>query len=192
MAHVFVWVGEDLVSSLCYTPRNPQKHHPSPTLTRSPYPLFITGADNEKTYPIRAGEVKKGMIVLLKGFPCKVIEMTTSKTGKHGHAKANITGVDIFTGKKCQDISPTSHNMAAPFVTVSNWQLTDISDDGFASLMSEGGDTREDLKIPDNDSPDAELGDKIRATFDAGEKDVFVVVTKAMETECITAFRVAD
>jgi len=32
----------------------------------------------EKTYPIRAGEVKKGMIILLKGFPCKVVEVTTS------------------------------------------------------------------------------------------------------------------
>jgi len=118
------------------------------------------------------------MIVLLKGFPCKVVEMTTSKTGKHGHAKANITGVDIFTGRKCQDISPTSHNMAAPFVTVTNWQITDISDDGFASLMNENGETREDLKLPDHESPDPELGDKIRTLLNSAEKDVFVVVTK--------------
>ena len=37
--------------------------------------------------------------------------------GKHGHAKANITGIDIFTGKKVVDISPTSHNMTQPVVT---------------------------------------------------------------------------
>ena len=66
------------------------------------------------TVPIRAGEVKKGMMVMLKGFPCKVIEVTTSKTGKHGHAKANITGTDIFTGKKYEDVCPTSHNMDVP------------------------------------------------------------------------------
>ena len=147
------------------------------------------GADAEKTYPIRAGEVKKGMIVLLKGFPCKVVEMTTSKTGKHGHAKANITGVDIFTGKKCQDISPTSHNMAAPFVTVTNWMITDVSDDGFASLMNEGGETREDLKLPDQDSPDPELGSKIRELLASAEKDVFVVVTKG---ECFAVLRMSD
>jgi hypothetical protein len=53
---------------------------------------FATGGDvSEKVYPIRAGEVKKGMIVLLKGFPCKVIEVTTSKTGKHGHAKVSCS-----------------------------------------------------------------------------------------------------
>lgn len=66
--------------------------------------------------PIRAGEIKKGMIVYLKDKPCKVIELTTSKTGKHGHAKANITGTDIFTGKKVIDISPTSHTMCKYFV----------------------------------------------------------------------------
>lgn len=33
---------------------------------------------------------------------------------QHGHAKANITGVDIFTGNKYMDVSPTSHTMSAP------------------------------------------------------------------------------
>lgn len=150
------------------------------------------GADAEKTYPIRAGEVKKGMVVMLKGFPCKVVEMTTSKTGKHGHAKANITGVDIFTGRKCQDISPTSHNMMAPFVTVKNYQLSDISEDGYVTLMTEEGDTREDLKLPTSDSADPELGKKIQDIFNEGSKDVYVVVTKAMDTESITSFRTAE
>ena len=61
---------------------------------------FTTGGDvSEKVYPIRAGEVKKGMIVLLKGFPCKVIEVTTSKTGKHGHAKVSGTGGGWLCGR---------------------------------------------------------------------------------------------
>ncbi|GBG29247.1 Eukaryotic translation initiation factor 5A [Hondaea fermentalgiana] len=145
----------------------------------------------EKTYPIRAGEVKKGMIVMLKGFPCKVIEVTTSKTGKHGHAKANITGLDIFTGAKKVDISPTSHNMTAPFVTVSSYTLLDVSEDGFCSLMDEAGETREDLKCPDSNSPDSELGDKIRAALEAG-KDVSVTVTKAMDSEVITDYKEQD
>merc|ERR1719265_2423472 len=104
---------------------------------------FEATSDNaEKTYPIRAGEIKKGMIVMLKGFPCKVIEVTTSKTGKHGHAKANITGLDIFTGNKKVDISPTSHNMVAPFVKTTTWSIIDIQD-GHATLMDDGGETRE-------------------------------------------------
>eukprot|EP00924_Labyrinthula_sp_SR-Ha-C_P000859 maker-scaffold_7-augustus-gene-6.41-mRNA-1 protein AED:0.02 eAED:0.02 QI:107/1/1/1/1/1/2/110/157 len=153
---------------------------------------FQQGGDNaEKTYPIRAGEVKKGMIVMLKGFPCKVVEVTTSKTGKHGHAKANITGLDIFTGKKYQDISPTSHNMVAPFVTNTVYSLSYVTDDGFASLMSKDAEVREDLKMPNEESPDATLGAKMA---DALEKDqeVEVTVTKAMESEVITSFKVLN
>lgn len=150
-----------------------------------------TGADASLTEPVRAGEVKKGRIVLLKGFPCKVIEMTTSKTGKHGHAKANITGVDIFTGKKYEEISPTSHNMEAPYVFTSVALVTDISEDGFATLLDEdSGDTREDLKAPDHESPNPELGVQIRKAVAEG-KDVYVTVTKSMNMEYITACRIA-
>lgn len=42
--------------------------------------------------------------------------------------------------------------------------MTDI-DDGFLVLMSDGGDLREDLKIPEG-----ELGIQLRAEYDAGKE----------------------
>lgn len=130
------------------------------------------------TEPIRAGEIKKGMIVMLKGKPCKVISVTTSKTGKHGHAKANITGLDIFTGKKYEDISPTSHNMTKPAMHKFEYSLMDIAEDGFLSLYDDAsGDTREDLELPDGD-----LGDRIKDAFENGQ-EVSIQVVSAMGTE---------
>jgi hypothetical protein len=41
----------------------------------------------------------------------QVIEVTTSKTGKHGHAKCHFTATDIFTGKKMEELVPSSHNL---------------------------------------------------------------------------------
>ena len=83
------------------------------------------------------------------------MEITTSKTGKHGHAKANMTGIDIFTNKKYEDCAPTSHNMDVPVVTRNEFQLIDVAGDGFLTLMLADGATREDLKLPtDEDSKD--------------------------------------
>jgi len=42
------------------------------------------------TVPMQCGSLKKGMHVCIKGRPCKIVDYSTSKTGKHGHAKANI------------------------------------------------------------------------------------------------------
>ena len=76
--------------------------------------------------------------------------MTTSKAGKHGHAKANIVGVDIFTEKKYEDSAPTSHNVDVPNVVRIEMSLLDIGGDGFVTLMQENGSTKDDLKVPED------------------------------------------
>merc|ERR1711934_1166868 len=136
------------------------------------------------TYPMQAGAIRKGGHVLLKGKPCKVVEVTTSKTGKHGHAKAHFTGIDIFTGKKYEDLCPTSHNMEVPNIKRTEYTLMDITDDGFLSVMDEEGGCREDLK----ESNDADLARDMRKQFEEhGELQITVIA--AMELETVIAFK---
>merc|ERR1711879_1012784 len=98
------------------------------------------------TYPQQAGELRKGSHVMIKGHPCKVAEVTTSKTGKHGHAKAHIVALDIFTAKKYEDLCPTSHNVDVPFVKRTELQLlTADATTGEVSLLLENGETKDDL-----------------------------------------------
>ena len=142
-------------------------------------------AGASETIPIQAGSVKKGVHVVIKGNPCKVVDISTSKTGKHGHAKASITGVDIFTGKKYQDISPTSHNIMQPIVTRKDYQLLEISEDGFLSLMDDEGQIREDLCFGSENDP---IYDKIKEDFLAN-KNLNVTVLKSMQKEKIIAYK---
>jgi translation initiation factor 5A len=54
---------------------------------------------------------------MLKGRPCRVIELSTSKDSKHGYGQACITGVDIFTGQKCEESKTTTATIQVPIVT---------------------------------------------------------------------------
>lgn len=121
------------------------------------------------TYPAQAGSIKKGGFCMLKGKPCRVVDYSTSKTGKHGHAKAHIVGLDIFTNKKYEDMCPTSHNMDVPIVTRQEYQVIGIDSDNFVNLLTDSGETKDDLRLPtDTDNSLDEVGKKVQELFEAG------------------------
>ena len=68
------------------------------------------------TYPVQASALRKNGFAMLKGNPCKIVDMSTSKPGKHGHAKILVVGLDLFTGKKYEELSPSGHTMTVPIV----------------------------------------------------------------------------
>lgn len=96
--------------------------------------------------------------------------MSTSKTGKHGHAKVHMVALDIFTNKKLEDICPSTHNMDCPVVKRKEYQLLSINEDGFISLMDlESCDTKDDLRLPEGD-----LGNQIKDAFEKDENGILV------------------
>lgn len=146
------------------------------------------GSGASATYPMQCSALRKNGFVMLKGRPCRIMEMTTSKTGKHGHAKVHLVGICIFTSKKYEDLCPSTHNIDVPNVNRSDFQLIDITDDGFVSLMNEKGDTRDDLRLP----VEEELSNKIRSEFGKEDNSVIITVLSAVGEEQIIACKNAN
>lgn len=88
--------------------------------------------------------------------------MSTSKTGKHGHAKVHLVAIDIFTGKKLEELCPSTHNMDVPNVTRTEYQFSYIDDD-FLHLIAQDNTEKNDVKVPEG-----EVGDRIREYEEAG------------------------
>src|SRR3989338_8639072 len=82
-----------------------------------------------------ANDVKKGGYCIIKDHPCKVQETNWSKPGKHGAGKIQIIGIDIFSGKKVEMSSPSTHNVEIPVVTRRDVQLLDITEEGYLSVL---------------------------------------------------------
>ncbi|XP_019175630.1 PREDICTED: eukaryotic translation initiation factor 5A-2-like [Ipomoea nil] len=180
-------------------------------------------AGASKTYPQQAGTIRKNGHIVIKNRPLQrllgghgcwvgmcfvypvnyvydelciwLLRSLPPKTGKHGHAKCHFVAIDIFTGKKLEDIVPSSHNcdvgillfyycFAVPHVNRTDYQLIDISEDGFVSLLTESGNTKDDLRLP----TDENLLTQIKDGFGEG-KDLVVSVMSAMGEEQICALK---
>merc|ERR1712166_1696368 len=172
----------------------------SPITMSEDEPTFETAdAGAAQTCPSPAGDLRKGSHVMIKGHPTKVAEITTSKTGKHGHAKAHIVAIDIFTGKKYEDLCPCSHNMEIPFVKRNELQcLVADAETGEVSLLLESGETKDDLNLPDRvkigepTDEDKKVSEELVAAVEKGEKDIIVAVLCACGVEKIVAFKEAE
>lgn len=89
--------------------------------------------------------LKPGSYFIIDDEPCRVISIEKSKPGKHGSAKANITAVGFFTGRKRNVIMPADRMVDVPIIDKRS--ATVIADMGETlSLMD--SETYETFEIP--------------------------------------------
>lgn len=136
-----------------------------------------------QTYPQQCSSLRKNGYVLLKGRPCKIVDMSTSKTGKHGHAKVHLVGLDLFTGKKYEDICPSTHNMEVPNVKRKDYLLIDVDTNNYLTLLEDDGAIKDDLNLPGTDIG-KEISDKHNS-----DQSLVVTVLSAMGEEQVVSYK---
>ncbi len=80
-----------------------------------------------ETKSISVGGLKKGDTIIIEGAPCKVTDTATSRPGKHGHAKVNLTAVGILDGKKRQLVMPGHDKVEAPIIGKKTAQVLSLT-----------------------------------------------------------------
>ncbi|MCL4411973.1 MAG: translation initiation factor IF-5A [Candidatus Thermoplasmatota archaeon] len=72
-------------------------------------------------------ELKENKYILLDDEPCKIVEITTSKPGKHGEAKARIVAIGVFDNTKRSVVYPTKHKIKVPIIEKKTAQVLSIT-----------------------------------------------------------------
>ncbi len=92
---------------------------------------------------IRSLKVNK--FIIIDDEPCKIVDYSKSKPGKHGEAKARIVAVGLFDKQKRSIVQPVTHKVSVPMIDKGTAQVIVLMGDE-VQLMDL--DTYETFNIP--------------------------------------------
>jgi len=77
--------------------------------------------------PSEVGAVKVGSYVLVDNEPCRIVDYTKSKPGKHGSAKARVVAIGVFDGVKRSFVKPVDAQVEVPIIEKRAGQVISVS-----------------------------------------------------------------
>mgnify|MGYP000542401318 CR=1 FL=1 len=76
--------------------------------------------------PADVGSLKVGSYVIIDNEPCRIVEYTKSKPGKHGSAKARIVAIGVFDGTKRSFVKPVDAQVEVPIINKRTGQIISV------------------------------------------------------------------
>jgi translation initiation factor 5A len=80
--------------------------------------------------PVDVGSLRVGGYMIIDGEPCHIVDITKSKPGKHGSAKARIVAIGVFDGVKRSFVKPVDLNAEVPIIDKRMGQVFAMSPSG--------------------------------------------------------------
>ncbi len=97
---------------------------------------------------VTVGSLNKGDTIIIDEAPCKITDLATSRPGKHGHAKVNLTAVGIMDGKKRNIVMPGHDKVETPIIEKKTAQILSASGNTAQVMDMETYETFE-MEIPE-------------------------------------------
>jgi translation initiation factor 5A len=66
--------------------------------------------------PAEVGSLKVGSYVIIDNEPCRIVDYSKSKPGKHGAAKARVVAMGVFDNVKRSFVRPVDGNIEVPII----------------------------------------------------------------------------
>ena len=84
--------------------------------------LLIRRID-DMSKPMDVGALRVGSYIIIDGEPCKIVNYSKSKPGKHGSAKARIVAIGVFNESKKTIVKPVSAQVDVPLIEKKTGQV---------------------------------------------------------------------
>ena len=107
-------------------------------------------------------DLKPGNFVMIEGEPCKVIDLTKSKPGKHGASKIRLEAMGIFDNRRRFLLKPSSTNVEVPII-----------EKKAAQVLSASGEIAQLMDLTDYSTFEASIPEEFRGKVEGGREVLY-------------------
>ena len=120
---------------------------------------------------VEVRSLKEGRYVIIDDEPSTIIDITSSKPGKHGSAKARIEAIGIFDSQKRSVIQPVTAKIYVPIVERKSGQVLSLSNEA-VQLMDLGDYSTFEIKVPAEFRERLEMGKEVTYIESMGRRKI--------------------
>ncbi|HWQ17109.1 MAG TPA: translation initiation factor IF-5A [Sulfolobales archaeon] len=118
------------------------------------------------------GDLRVGSYLIIDGEPCRVVEISKAKTGKHGSAKAHVVAISIISGVKKTLVAPVDTRVEVPIIDKRVGQVLAVSEKNIQIMDMESFETFE-AELPKDE-------DLLKRIAPGKEVEYWVIMGKRM------------
>jgi translation initiation factor 5A len=86
----------------------------------------IQRRQSKMSKPVDLGTLRVGSYIIIDNEPCRIVQLTHSKPGKHGSAKARVVAIGVFDEVKRSIVKPVDTQVEVPLIDKRSGQVISV------------------------------------------------------------------